>query len=496
MEVTRPADATFPYTGMVEKYHSCTHALNFYFNIAGTARYHFLTPNLSTEHIRNRLLDALCEVTSQHSPMCVSICGQKTNSPTFVRAPSIDIPARVTFIDGGDKDDLQVVEKVLEDEHNRPFPGLDNGTGPLWKVIIFEHSQYGWVTVAWVVHHALSDGIGVKVFHAAFGSALTASSAPASEWERQHWIVRPPDNLKLPNPLEKAVDISPSYRSAPGLLLSLWKLYTPPFMHLKREKGIYSGPLFPTESALPTFRSNHRIAVLSSKVAGGLRLKCRENGTTVSAYMIALMARVIKDIHPGYKGGYTANSPISERRFATGAEDQIVDYVSDLTLVVKFNRPSVPSNRLSKEEREAEDWANSRECGRSLRMAVKRSRDTHSGHLAFLSDYFSYFKGKLGTSREGALEVNSIGLIKKPKKGEWEMDRFIHTLCGGVFNSAFMLSLGTVEGGDMGISVSWSEWEGGIISREEGDRVTRGLVEGLMELLHLKDFEGNVIWAL
>ncbi len=410
--------------------------------------------------------------------------------------PSIDIPARVMYIDGGDKDDLRVVENVLKDEHNRQFPGLDNGTGSLWKLIIFEHSQYGWVTVAWVVHHALSDGIGVKVFQAAFGEALTNSSASASKWERERWIVRPPDNLKLPGPLERAVDISPSYRSAPGLLLSLYELYTPSFMHLKREKGIYSGPSIPTESALPTFRSNHRIAVLSSQVVEGLRVKCRENGTTVSAYMHALMARVIKDIYPGYKGGYAANSPISGRRFAPGAENQIIDYVSDCSLVVKFNRPSVPSSELSKEEREAEDWANSRECGKTLRKAVRRSRDTHSGYLAFLSDYFSYFQGTLGTSREGALKVNSIGLIKKPKKGEWEMDHLIHTTCGGVLNSAFVLNLGTVEGGDMGISVSWGEWEGGIISREEGDRVTRGLVEGLIGLLHLKDIKGNVIWTL
>src|SRR5258706_12448564 len=106
--------------------------------------------------------------------MFVSICGQKTNSPAFVRMPSIDIRARVVCIDGGDKDDLRVVEKVLEDEHNRPFPGLDDGTGPLWKLIIFEHSQYGWVTVAWVVHHPLSDGIGVKDFQAAFGESITA----------------------------------------------------------------------------------------------------------------------------------------------------------------------------------------------------------------------------------------------------------------------------------------------------------------------------------
>ena len=481
---------------MIEKYHSCLHALNLYLNIAGAARYHILTPNLSKEYIRNRLLDALCEVTSQHSPMCVSISGQKSNSPAFVRVPSIDIPARVTYIDGGDKDDLRVIEKVLEDEHNRPFPGLDDGTGPLWKLIVFEHSQYGWVTVAWIVHHALSDGIGVKVFQAAFSEALTASSVPASEWERERWTVRPPDYLKLPEPLEKAVDISPSYRSVPGLLLSLYELYTPSFMHLKRETGIYNGPPIPSESALSTFRSNHRIAVLSSQVAAGLRLKCRENGTTVSAYLHALMARVIKDIHPGYKDGYAANPSISARRFAPGAEDQIVVYVSDCSLVIKFNSPSVPSSELSKEEREAEDWANSRECGKSLRAAVKRSRDMHSGHLAFLANYFSYFKGKMSTPREGALEVNSIGLIKKPKKGEWEMDRLIHTTCGGVLSAAFVLNVGTVEGGDMGINVSWGEWEGGIISREEGDRVTRGLVEGLIELLQLKDFEGNVIWTL
>ena len=453
---------------------------------------------MSKEHIRNRLLDALCEVTSQHSPMCVTIRGEKTHSPAFVRVPSIDIPARVTYVDGEDKDDLRIVEEVLEDAHNLPFSGLDDGTGWLWKVIVFEHTQYGWVTVAWVVHHALSDGIGVKVFQASFGEALNSPTAPAAagEWERARWIVRPPDDLKLPDPLERAVDISPSYRSAPGLLLSFYEVYTPSFMHLKRETGSYNGPSVPTESALPTFRSNHRLAVLSCQVAEGLRLKCRENGTTVSAYLHALMARVIKDIYPGYDGGYSASSPISGRRFVPGAEDQIVDYVSSCSLVVKFKTPSLPSSELSKEEREAEDWANSRECGKSLRAAATRSRDTHSGQLLFLSDYFSYFKGKLGKPRDGALKINSIGLIKKPKKGEWEMDRLIHTICGGVLNAAFVLNLGTVEGGDMGISVAWGEWEGGVISREEGDRVTRALVEGVIELLQLKDVEANVIWTL
>jgi hypothetical protein len=427
--------------------------------------------------------------------MCVSIHGEKTHSPAFVRVPSINIPARVTYIDGGDKDDLRVVEKVLEDEHNRPFPGLDDGTGWLWKVIVFEHSQDGWITVAWVVHHALSDGIGVKVFHVALGEALNSPIAPAGEWERARWIVRPPNDLKLPDPLEQAVDISPTYRSAPSILLSLYKIYTPSFMHLKRGERTYSGPPAPTESSLPTFRSNHRVAVLSSQVAEGLRLKCRENGTTVSAYLHALMARVIKGIYEGNEDGYAASSPISQRRFVPGAEGQILDYVSECSFVIKFNRPSVLSSELSKEEREAEDWANSKKCGKSLRAAAKRSRDTHSGYLAFLADYFSYFKGQLGKPREGVLKINSIGLIKKPR-GDWEMDRLIHTVCGGVLNAAFVLNVGTVEGGDMGISVTWGEWEGGTISREEGDRVTRSLVEGLIGLLQLKDVQSNVVWTL
>ena len=489
-------DATSRCTGIVEKYHSCVHALNFYFHITGAARYHILTPDLSKEHTRNRLLDALCDVTSRYSPMCVSISGEKSHSPAFVRLPSIDIPARVTYVDGGDKDDLRVVEKVLEDEHNRPFVGLEDGTGSVWKVIVFEHSQDGWVTVAWIVHHAISDGIGVKVFHAAFGEALNSPTTPAGEWERAHWIVRPPHDLKLPDPFERAADISPSYRSAPNLLLSLYELYTPSFMHPKPDESTCMGPPLPTEAHLPTFRSCHRIAVLSSQVAEGLRLKCRENGTTVSAYLHALLARVIKDVYPGYRGGYAASSPVSGRRFVPGAEDQIVDYVTDCSSVIKFTRPSVLSSEQSKKEREAEDWANSRQCGKLLRAATKRSRDAHAGYLVFLDDYFSYFKAKLGKARDGVLKINSIGLLKKPKKGDWEMDRLIHTVCGGVLNAAFVLNVGTVEGGEMGISVAWGEWEGSTISREVGDRVIRDLVEGLIELLQLKDVQGNVVWTL
>ena len=428
--------------------------------------------------------------------MCVSISGEKSHSPAFVRLPSVDIPARVTYVDGGDKDDLLVVEKVLEDEHNRPFTGLDDGTGSAWKLIVFEHTQPGWVTVAWVVHHAISDGIGVKVFHAAFGEALNSPAAPADEWERAHWVVCPPQDLELPKPFERAADISPSYRSVPSLLLALYEAHTPSFMHRKRDESIYTGPPFPAESDLPTFRSNHRIAVLSTQLAAGLRLTCRENGTTVSAYLHALLARVVKDIYPGYAGGYAATSPISGRRFVPGADDTLVDYVTDCASVVRFARPGVPSRAQARAEREAEDWANARKCGALLRAAAARSRDAYTGYLAFLGDYFAYFKAKLGQPRGAALKINSIGLLREPRKGEWEMDRFIHTVCGGVLNAGFVLNVGTVEGGEMGISVTWSEWEGGTTSREVGDRLVRGLVEGLIELLELKDTQANVVWTL
>jgi hypothetical protein len=441
-------------------------------------------------------MDALCEVTLKHAPMCVSIRGEKSQSPIFVRLPSVDVPAHVSYVNGRDKDDLRVIEEVLEGEHNRPFSGLDDGTGSVWKVIVFEHSQHGWVSVAWIVHHAISDGIGVKVFHAAFGEALNFPTTPAGEWERARWIVRPPHDLKMPDPYERAVDISPSYRSARTLLLALYKLCTPPFMHPKADNRIFTGPAFPEESLLPTFRSKHRVAILPSQVAESLRLKCRENGTTVSAYLHALMARVIKDIYPGYNGGYAADSPISGRRFVPGAEDQIVDYVSDCSLVIKFERPSVPSSDQSREEREAEDWANSRKCGKALQSAAKRSRDATSGYLAFLGDYFSYLRSRLGRPRAAVLQVNSIGLLKKPKKGDWEMNRLVHTVSAGGLNCAFTLSAGTVDGGDMGISVAWGEWEGGKTSRELGDRVMHGLVGGLMDMLQLRDVSTNVIWTL
>ena len=343
--------------------------------------------------------------------MCVSIRGEKSHSPAFVRAQSIDIPARVTYVDGGDKDDLRVVENALEVEHNRPFPGLDDSTGWLWRILVFEHAQYGWATVAWIVHHAVSDGIGVKVFQAAFGNALNSPTAPAGEWERARWIVRPPLDLRLPDPYERAVDISPSCRSAPKLLLSLYKLYTPAFMHPKADTSICTGPAFPAEPVLPTFRTSHRVAVLPSRVAEGFRVKCRENGTTVSAYLHVLMARAILGVYPGYKGGYAANSPISGRRFAPGAEDQIVDYVSDCALVVKFSSRSGASGEQSREEREAEDWAKARTCGRALQAAAKRSRDARTGYLVFVKDYSSFFKGQLGNPRDSVLQVNSIGLL-------------------------------------------------------------------------------------
>ena len=48
--------------------------------------------------------------------------------------------------------------------------------------------------------------------------------------------------------------------------------------------------------------------------------------------------------------------------------------------------------------------------------------------LIFLGDYFAYFKAKLGQPRSAALKINSIGLRKEPKKGEWEMGHFIYCI--------------------------------------------------------------------
>lgn len=93
-----------------------------------------------------------------------------------------------------------------------------------------------------------------------------------------------------------------------------------------------------------------------------------------------------KDIYPGYR---TASPPISERGSAPGAEGEIVDYVSDCLILIRFKIPPIPSNEQLREEREEEP-----------RQVVFSGSQTesgpHAGQLGFLHNYFSHLKGKLG----------------------------------------------------------------------------------------------------
>jgi len=87
----------------------------------------------------------------------------------------------------------------------------------------------------------------------------------------------------------------------------------------------------------------------------------------------------------------------------------------------------------------------------------------------------------------GSEWIKSIGLIKKLKKGDWETD--VSYIQFAEVPSSFVLDVGTMEGGYMGIGANGREGLPPV-------RMTRSVVERLIELVQLEGAEANVIWTL
>jgi hypothetical protein len=347
---------------------------------------------------RSLIFSALRRLIHQHPALGVTL-----SDMSWVRLAEINLEEVVQFV----KDDT---EKVLERIHRVPFK---NGS-PLWRVVVIEVSTSPEFDVAFFIHHALGDGRSGFAFHKTFKNELTPGDSNP--------LVNVP-----PLPLVPSIEQAhPLPLSVPYIAKQVVKTYF-------SKSDCWTGPPIRAENTT-------RLRVLFVPVDPLLRL-CREKGTTITAFIIVVIAGILSRMYPNNK--FSSTIAMSFRRF-TGTDDTaIVNYVSSYSGLFDGAQFS---------------WEAVRRCQTEIKGATSSAKNQRVGLLRFVNDYKGFFLNQVGKKRENSFEISNVGVF--------DAKRVIFSQSSNVIGAPYVFSIAT--GKEMAIALTWQE---GIISTEEAEEM-------------------------
>jgi hypothetical protein len=118
---------------------------------------------------------------NSHSILDAITHDEDKNSPQFVHLDSIDLKTCTNFIErkkpfvstkAGEVD--QELDALLESQHGLNW-NRNVGTRPFWRwIVLYSPGTNHELTITWIFHHSLADGILALVFHHDFLAALNS----------------------------------------------------------------------------------------------------------------------------------------------------------------------------------------------------------------------------------------------------------------------------------------------------------------------------------
>lgn len=485
--------------GLVERYSTYRHHHGFYLNVGITAYYQkhkspdadrggILQPTL-----RNLIYGALHHMVARHPMLTALPVEEASKDPYFMRLPTLDLAKAVSFYElpatGGAAVLMNnALDAVLESEHNKKF--TEHGA-PYWRVVVgYTASEPGfWLT--WVYHHALADATSGLVFHRELRGAI--ESVVRVEEEDVSPVIVPP-RTPLPPALESLHQLP---LSLPFLLRALWN----DSWFGRPAPQLWAGG----EHRLP-LKTRCRSLEISAAKTSTLMQECRRQKTTVTGLAQAAIAAAIFDVFPEHDAVALVGN-VSMRRWLpssniTGVtEDTIGCYITQFQ--DRFSRKNFfdRGEADSQPRRRVGDgiagglWAEARRSREVIKKVIdNHGRDTDCGLLRYVTNYDSFFQGKIGKPRTQSLEVSNVGVFDgEPKAaaddpapangstspGSWRISRMLFSQSACVAGCALECSIVSVKDGPMNLAFTWQE---GVI--ETGDVMT--VVDGVRKRLELE----------
>ena len=367
------------------------------------------------------------------------------------------------------KEDIALCER-LGQEHERLW---DDPNKPIWRLSVLEHKNTYLnhdldkvVDLAFICHHAISDGIGASAFHKSL--LVFLEEACALRNPKTEWPVKIPLNISKPHNLEDFVNYRPKPDSS--------TTETPPSPNI----WTASPPSLPSISE---YSSQVKITTIPSENLQDILGCCHHLGITINGLLHSIITiQLSKLVHEAQ--GFAAITPYSMRRFSDLPSAEIanhVSYIRSLWPTSFLEKARSCSPNTSQEDTVITSISQQYQSEISDELEGVPSHGTHMlNNILAIRDFSAYCEEGLKGSRGNTYELSNIGVVTLPTLPEpasMKLEKLIFTQCGMVVGPAIGCGVVTLSGGPLVVSL---HWQSGILGEEFMEELKCSLEERLL----------------
>lgn len=397
---------------------------------------------------------------SKHPILSAIPLAIETPDPYFVRLHQIALSEVVTFVEEDanppSPDWQEILDKVLEEQHNCPFEVQSNRTLPFWRICVLEsNNSPRSFTLVFIFHHSLMDTKSALSFH---------------------------DEMEGYMAQYAGVEPSETVYCLPGdLVPPLEELYALPVSReFLRSQDEYSEPTPDSWTAAPQFTpvtTRFSSLWLSDVDTKMLITLSRKEQTSVTAALQTLIATCIFSVLPSKYRTLQGDCAVSLRKF-------LPEPVTATTLGCYVGSSSTTYHRMS-----YFDWDEARRTKIAIEHTMARKGcDMQVGYLPFIQNQHHWMLQRLGRKRTSAFELSNVGATSTLRGGSnFEIESMLFSQSSSACSAAIKVSAVTGRDGRLTLGFSWQE---GVIDADIIERVKRAFKGEVERLAVLGRFTG------
>ncbi|CAG8573333.1 13297_t:CDS:2 [Ambispora gerdemannii] len=480
----------------LERYFTIRQELNYYKNIISYVRYtHKKLPSIPFANVRSEitpiLYRALRSLVLRHPALSAAFFGIKSNSPSFVHIPVIDLSSIVTF----------ELERLMEAQHHIEF-SQDSFNIPLWRVVfVLNKARRNELGVLFVYHHGIGDGKSSFALHNLFYKFLNENldlfdpNRPKLDDTALRKEAKVDAPLRPhPRPINERISLRPPLHKIVPLVAP--HLIIPSFIRTVIENKYWAGDI-PSKS-LDTYHTKVKIFTLTKDEFQKVYGYAKNEGSTIQAVLYAaVLSSATKYLVPVTVTSNTLSLKISTPISLRPITNPPISPNEMGVYVVDFD-----SNILVGRIHKIEFWKLAREWQRDF-LKIKPEAMHRIWLLRFVGKRYEewiklmkgwrFAKDNDGMGREASGKISNLGRwivtddeddekrdgtdpeVSAKQEEKWEIIDMTFSQCANVVGAAFYVNVVTYGDNFRG-TVTYQE---GAISDDKIETFVRGLVDTL-----------------
>jgi hypothetical protein len=406
----------------------------------------------SGEPVKPRLFYALSKLIPKHPILSAIPVALQTPNPYFVRLPEIVLDKAVTFVEedasSSSSDWQEVLDKVLEQQHNQPFESQPTEAVPFWRICVIESKNAPEVfALVFMFHHSLMDTKSALSLH----KEIEGYMAQYTKGDRINIV----------------------HSSSEALIPPLEELYALPVsQEFIRSQETYNEPPPGRWTGAPQFipvTTRFSSLWLSETLSKELVMQSKKERTSVTATLQTLIATSIFSILPPTYTALQADCAVSLRTFLP----------KPVTLTTLGCYVGSLSTTYSREP--SFNWDEARRTKTAIEHGMaQKGADMPVGYLARIPNQHHWILQKLGRKRMSAFELSNVGASgTRQGTSSFRIESMLFSQSASACSAAIKVSAVTGPDGRLALGFTWQE---GVIDSDMVERIKEFLSDEVQRL--------------